>query len=295
MPEKELEKVMLDFIEGETNLLVCSTIIENGIDIPTANTMIINRADCFGLAQLYQLRGRVGRSHQRAYAYLLIPGEGVLTKDARERLKVLQEQAELGAGFRIARHDLELRGAGDLLGARQAGQVAAIGFEMYTDLLEETVQELQGQAREERIDPEIRLGLSAFLPERYVADPNQRLVLYRKLASAREDVEIYQAADELRDRYGELPGEAELLLEVMKLRVLMKQLHVEQVEYDGHNLVFAFPASTKVAPEQILALLEDSKKYRFSPDYRLTVRLGRIPRDAVLAAAKKELQGFCRL
>ena len=295
MPEKELEKVMLDFIEGETNLLVCSTIIENGIDIPTANTMIINRADCFGLAQLYQLRGRVGRSHQRAYAYLLIPGEGVLTKDARERLKVLQEQAELGAGFRIARHDLELRGAGDLLGARQAGQVAAIGFEMYTELLEETVQELQGQAREERIDPEIRLGLSAFLPERYVADPNQRLVLYRKLASAREDVEIYQAADELRDRYGELPKEAELLLEVMKLRVLMKQLHVEQVEYDGHNLVFAFPASTKVAPEQILALLEDSKKYRFSPDYRLTVRLGRIPRDAVLAAAKKELQGFCRL
>jgi transcription-repair coupling factor (superfamily II helicase) len=257
--------------------------------------MIINRADCFGLAQLYQLRGRVGRSHQRAYAYLMIPGEGGLTKDARERLKVLQEQAELGAGFRIARHDLELRGAGDLLGARQAGQVAAIGFEMYTDLLEETVQELQGQAREERIDPEIRLGLSAFLPERYVADPNQRLVLYRKLASAREDVEIYQAADELRDRYGELPGEAELLLEVMKLRVLMKQLHVEQVEYDGHNLVFAFPASTKVAPEQILALLEDSKKYRFSPDYRLTVRLGRIPRDAVLAAAKKELQGFCRL
>ncbi len=295
MPEKDLEKVMLDFIEGETNLLVCSTIIENGIDIPTANTMIINRADCFGLAQLYQLRGRVGRSHQRAYAYLLIPGEGVLTKDARERLKVLQEQAELGAGFRIARHDLELRGAGDLLGARQAGQVAAIGFEMYTDLLEETVQELQGQAREERIDPEIRLGLSAFLPERYVADPNQRLVLYRKLASAREDVEIYQAADELRDRYGELPGEAELLLEVMKLRVLMKQLNVEHVEYDGHNLVFAFPASTKVAPEQILALLEDSKKYRFSTDYRLTVRLGRIPRDAVLAAAKKELQGFCRL
>ena len=286
---------MLDFIEGETNLLVCSTIIENGIDIPAANTMIINRADCFGLAQLYQLRGRVGRSHQRAYAYLLIPGESVLGRDARQRLKVLQEQAELGAGFRIARHDLELRGAGDLLGARQAGQVAAIGFEMYTDLLEETVRELQGQAREERIDPEIRLGLSAYLPERYIADPNQRLVLYRKLASAGDDIEIYQAADELRDRYGELPEEAELLLDVMKLRLLMKRLHVEQAEYDGYNLVFAFPASTKVAPEQILALLEDQKKYSFSPDYRLTVRLGRIPREEVLSVAKKELQGFCRL
>jgi transcription-repair coupling factor (superfamily II helicase) len=295
MPEKELEGVMLDFIEGRTNLLVCTTIIENGIDISSANTMIINRADCFGLSQLYQLRGRVGRSHQRAYAYLMIPGEGLLTRDARERLKVLQEQAELGAGFRIARHDLELRGAGDLLGARQAGQVAAIGFEMYTELLEETIQELQGQSREERIDPEIRLGLSAFLPESYVSDPNQRLVLYRKLASASDEVEIYQAADELRDRYGELPEAAELLLDVMKLRVLMKQLYVELAEFDGHNLVFAFPSNTKVAPEQILALLEDGKKYAFSPDYRLSIRLGRTARQEVLTIAKKELQAFCRL
>ncbi len=295
MPGKELEGVMLDFIEGRTNLLVCTTIIENGIDISSANTMIINRADCFGLAQLYQLRGRIGRSHQRAYAYLLIPGEGILTKDARERLKVLQEQAELGAGFRIARHDLELRGAGDLLGARQAGQVAAIGFEMYTELLEETIQELQGQSREERIDPEIRLGLSAFLPESYVADPNQRLVLYRKLASALDDVEIYQAGDELRDRYGELPVAAELLLDVMKLRVLMKQLHVELAEFDGHNLTFSFPPDTKVAPEQILALLEEGKKYSFSPDYRLSIRLGRMSKEEVLSVAKKELQAFCRL
>ncbi len=295
MPEKELEKVMLDFIEGRTNLLVCSTIIENGIDIPSANTMIVNRADCFGLSQLYQLRGRVGRSHQRAYAYLLIPGEGVLTRDARERLKVLQEQSELGAGFRIARHDLELRGAGDLLGARQAGQVAAIGFEMYTELLEETIHELQGQEREARIDPEIRLGLSAFLPEDYVADPNQRLVLYRKLAAARDEVEIYQAGDELRDRYGELPPATALLMEVMKLRVLMKQLLIEVAEFDGHNLTFAFPAHTKVAPEQILALLEDGRKYRFTPDYRLSIRVGRLPREEVLAIAKKELQAFCRL
>lgn len=295
MPEKELEKVMLDFIEGRTNLLVCTTIIENGIDISSANTMIVNRADCFGLSQLYQLRGRVGRSHQRAYAYLMIPGEGLLTKDARERLKVLQEQVELGAGFRIARHDLELRGAGDLLGARQAGQVAAIGFEMYTELLEETIQELQGQAREERIDPEIRLGLSAFLSEKYVSDPNQRLVLYRKLASAADEIELYQAGDELRDRYGELPQEAELLLDVMKLRVLMKQLRVELAEFDGHNLVLAFPATTKVSPEQIMALLEQGEKYSFSPDYRLSIRLGRLPREEVLAAAKKELQAFCQL
>jgi transcription-repair coupling factor (superfamily II helicase) len=295
MPEKELERVMLDFIEGHINLLVCTTIIENGIDIASANTMIVNHADCFGLSQLYQLRGRVGRSHHRAYAYLLIPGEGLLTREARERLKVLQEQTELGAGFRIARHDLELRGAGDLLGARQAGQVAAIGFEMYTELLEETISDLQGQIREERIDPEIRLGLSAFLPEDYVADPNQRLVLYRKLASAKDDTEIYEAGDELRDRYGVLPAAAELLLEVMKLRVLMKQLHVELAEFDGHNLIFTFPANTRVAPEQILVLLEDGKKYRFSPDYRLSIHLGRISREEVLEVAKKELQAFYRL
>jgi transcription-repair coupling factor (superfamily II helicase) len=295
MKEKELEQVMHKFFHKEIDILVSTSIIGSGLDIPSANTIIINRADRFGLADLYQLRGRVGRSNIKAYAYLLIPGEGVLTRDARERLKVLQEQAELGAGFRIARHDLELRGAGDMLGARQAGPLAAIGFEMYTELLEETIQELQGQSREERIDPEIRLGLSAFLPEKYVADPNQRLVLYRKLASARDDVEIYQTSDELRDRYGELPAVAELLLDVMKLRVLMKQLHVELAEFDGHNLVFAFPANTRVAPEKILALLGDKDKYSFSPDYRLSIRLGRLPREEVLAIAKKELQAFCLL
>ncbi len=292
MPEKELEQVMLDFIEGRTNLLLCTTIIENGLDIARANTMIINRADCFGLAQLYQLRGRVGRSHQRAYAYLMIPGEGSLTRDARERLKVLQEQTELGAGFRIARHDLELRGAGDLLGARQAGQIAAIGFEMYTELLEETLQELQGQQREERVDPEVRLGLSAYLPESYVADPNQRLVLYRRFAAAGHEDEIYTLLDELRDRYGEPPESAVLLIEVMKLRTWMKQLRIELLEYSGHRMVFGFPGSTRVAPEQILSLLNDPARYHFSPDYRLSVKVGRLEPEALLAAAKKELQGF---
>ena len=293
MAEAELETAMLDFIEGRTEVLLCTAIIENGLDIPRANTIIIDRADTFGLAQLYQLRGRVGRFHQRAYAYLLIPGEGNLTHDARERLKVLQELTELGAGFRVARHDLELRGAGDLLGARQAGQIAAVGFELYTELLEETVQELQGQAHEARIDPEVRLGLSAYLPERYVVDPNQRLVLYRRMAAAQDEDELYAVGDELRDRFGPLPEPAQLLLEVMKLRVLMKQLRVEQAEYDGHQLVFAFPPSTRVAPEQILGLLQRHDRYRFSPDYRLAIRLGRLPAAELLAAAKKELRGLC--
>ena len=293
MNESVLENAMLDFIEGRTELLLCTAIIENGLDIARANTIIIDRADTFGLAQLYQLRGRVGRSHVRAYAYLLIPGEGSLTHDARERLKVLQEQTELGAGFRIARHDLELRGAGDLLGARQAGQIAAIGFELYTELLEETVKELQGQVHEARIDPEVRLGLSAYLPESYVADPNQRLVLYRRLAAAVEDDELYVAGDELRDRFGELPEAAQQLLEVMRLRVLMKRLRIDLAEYDGHQLVFSFPPTTRVTPEQIMALLARPERYRFSPDFRLSIRLGRYPASEVLDMAKKELRALC--
>jgi transcription-repair coupling factor (superfamily II helicase) len=296
MSEKALEKVMMDFIEGRSNVLVCSTIIENGIDIPRANTIIINRADCFGLSQLYQLRGRVGRSHQRAYAYLLIPGESTLTRDARERLRVLQELTELGAGFRIASHDLELRGAGDLLGAKQSGQIAAIGFEMYAELLEETILELKGQQKEERVDPEIRLGLSAFLPEKYLPDPNQRLVFYKKLAAADDERMLYDTADELRDRYGELPPPALLLLEVMKLRVLMKRLRIEVAEFDGHNLIFAFRADTPVTPEQILGLMQsEGGRYRFTPDYRLTIRCGRQTEQTMLETAKKELQGFLQL
>jgi transcription-repair coupling factor (superfamily II helicase) len=293
MAETALEATMLDFIEGRTDVLLCTAIIENGLDIPRANTIIIDRADTFGLAQLYQLRGRVGRSHQRAYAYLLIPGESTLTREARERLKVLQELTELGAGFRVARHDLELRGAGDLLGARQAGQIAAVGFELYTELLEETVQELQGQAHEARIDPEVRLGLSAYLPERYVVDPNQRLVLYRRMAAALDEDELYAVGDELRDRFGALPPPAQLLLEVMKLRVLMRRLRIEQAEYDGHQLVFTFPPTTRVAPEQIIGLLQHQDRYRFSADYRLAIRLGRLPAEELLAAAKKELRGLC--
>lgn len=293
MGEKALEAVMMDFIEGRINVLVCSTIIENGLDIPRANTIIVNRADCFGLAQLYQLRGRVGRSHVRAYAYLLIPGESTLTHEARERLRVLTELTELGAGFRIASHDLELRGAGDLLGPKQSGQIAAIGFEMYAELLEDTIAELKGQQRENRIDPEIRLGLSAFLPEKYLPDPNQRLVFYKQLASAEDEETLYALADELRDRFGELPDPALLLLEVMKLRVLLKQLRIGAADYDGHTLTLAFAEDTPVAPDKILALLaQDPKKYSFSPDYRLGIRLGRQAAETAMDEARKALHGL---
>jgi len=294
--EKALEQVMIDFIEGRSNVLVCSTIIESGLDIPRANTIIVNRADCFGLAQLYQLRGRVGRSSQRAYAYLLIPGEGGLTKTARERLRVLQELTELGTGFRIANHDLELRGAGDLLGGRQAGQIAAIGFEMYTDLLQDTIEELQGREHEEKVDPEIRLGLSAFLPEKYVPDPSQRLVLYKRMAAAEEELVLYEMADELRDRYGALPAPAELLLDLMRFRVLLKQLQIEAAEYDGRRLTCGFHPQTTVAPDALLGLLQrDPAKYQFSAEYKLGIQLGKQGGHELLQAARKELQPLNQL
>jgi len=293
MGEKELEQVMLSFIDGETNVLVASTIIENGLDIARANTIIINRADCFGLSQLYQLRGRVGRSKNRGYAYLLIPHESTLTKDARSRLQVLQDLTELGAGFRVANHDLELRGAGDLLGGKQAGQIVAIGFEMYTELLHDTIQELKGLEKEGRLDPEIRLRIAAYLPDNYVVDPNQRLIFYKKLAGAEDDAQVYDTIDELQDRYGALPEPAKLLVELMKLRVQLKKLRIDLAEYDGRRLTFGFHASTTVAPEKILQLINSApEQYSLAPDFKLTIRLERSDDLQLLNEAKKQLQHF---
>ena len=293
MGEKELEQVMLDFVAGKSNLLVASTIIENGLDIPRANTIIINRADRFGLSQLYQLRGRVGRSDRRAYAYLLIPGEAALTREARERLRVLQELTELGAGFRIASHDLELRGAGDLLGGKQSGPIAAIGFELYTELLEETIDRLRGKEREERIDPEIRLGLSAFFPEKYLPDPNQRLQFYQRLAAAENDDELFDLVEELRDRYGEPPQAGETLIATMRLRILLKKLCVELLEYDGTRLSLLFHSSTRVSPELIRQLIvEQPEKYCLGADFKLSITIGRLPVTELLLQVRKELQQF---
>ena len=168
MRPKELEKVMVDFLDNKTQVLVCSAIIESGLDFPNANTIIINRADKFGLAQLYQLRGRVGRSHRHAYAYLLIPGEKAITPDAEKRLRALQEIDGLGGGFKLALHDLEIRGAGNLLGDQQSGQITAVGFELYTEMMEKAIQELKGEEVLPEVDPEIRLGISAYFPDNYI-------------------------------------------------------------------------------------------------------------------------------
>jgi transcription-repair coupling factor (superfamily II helicase) len=291
MEDKSLERVMLGFMHGETNLLLCTTIIESGLDIPTANTLIVNRADTFGLSQLYQLRGRVGRAKQRAYAYFLIPGEGALSTEARERLKIIQELTELGAGFRIATHDLEIRGGGDLLGARQSGDIAAVGFELYTELLEEAIRQMKGEELVERVEPEIKLRIPAFVPEDYVREPNQRLIIYKRLSQAASEEDVGEIAAEMVDRFGKLPLATVYLLEVMKLRVSLKAMLVKEIEFDGKRLILSFHQKTPVSPDVIIALIrQQPKKYQFTPDFRLYAELADSSFDGILGEARNLLK-----
>jgi len=283
MDEKELERVMLGFMHGESNLLVCSTIIESGLDIPTANTLIVNRADTFGLSQLYQIRGRVGRSKQRAYAWFLLPPEGTITDDARERLRILQEITELGAGFRIASHDLELRGAGDLLGKSQSGHIAAVGLDLYTELLEEAIHRMKGEERIERVEPEIRLGIPAFIPETYVPQPNQRLILYKKLTQAQDPAEVDDVRQEMIDRFGPIPPATETLFRVMTVRIWLCRLFITELKLAGNTLSCTFHPQTPVSPDTILAMIrKNPKTHHFTPDYSLVVTLRDLSPDAVL-------------
>jgi transcription-repair coupling factor (superfamily II helicase) len=291
MGEHELEKVMLGFMHGETNLLLCTTIIESGLDIPNANTLIVDHADKFGLSQLYQLRGRVGRSTQRGYAYLLIPGEGAITSDARERLRVLQEISELGAGFRIATHDMEIRGAGDMLGNRQSGTVTEIGFELYNQMLEETIARMRGEESVERVDPEINLKVPAFIPEAYVKDAGQRLVIYKKLTQAESEEDVLDMQNEVLDRFGKYPLATSYLFEIMKLRVMLKRLIVRQIDFDGKAVIISFHPRTPAQPDTIIGMMRgEPKKYLFTPDYKLVCTLKETSFEGILDMAKSVLK-----
>jgi len=230
MPEAELEKAMLAFVEGRADVLVATTIIENGLDIPRANTMIINRADRYGLAQLYQLRGRVGRSERRASAFLMVPPDTVLSEIARKRLAAMREFSELGAGFRVAALDLELRGAGNLLGGEQSGHIEAVGLDLYVKLLEQTILELKGQAPRESPRTVLNLRVDLRIPEEYVPEVHQRMSLYKRISQVRDAAEVATLAEELRDRYGPFPPEVEGLLGYAALRLRAEALGVIQVD-----------------------------------------------------------------
>jgi transcription-repair coupling factor (superfamily II helicase) len=271
MRPKELEKVMLDFFNNQTQVLVCSAIIESGLDFPNANTIIINRADRFGLAQLYQLRGRVGRSHRHAYAYLLIPGEQAITPDAEKRLRALQEIDGLGGGFKLAMHDLEIRGAGNLLGEQQSGQIHAVGFELYTEMMEKAIQELRGEDVSPEVDPEIRLGIPAYFPDSYIPDANQRLYFYKRLASLRDDQELAELKEEVVDRFGPYTTVVENLFLVMNLRRTLKEFLVQQISVADGRVYLLFHPESPLKVDKILELIQKQKnRFRLTPDGRLS-------------------------
>ena len=273
MNEREMEQVMLDFMAYKFDVLVATTIIENGIDIPRANTIIINRADHYGLAQLYQLRGRVGRSNRRAYAYLLIPSEQELTPIARRRLAAIREFSDLGAGFRVAALDLELRGAGNLLGGQQSGHMDALGFDLYTQMLERTVAELRGEDVEDETSVSLNLGVDVAIPEDYIGDMGQRLRTYKRIASARDDESLRQIRAETEDRYGRLPASVENLLAYARLRRAAEQTGVISIDRTPQGVAFKLGEKARVAPEKLLALVRERPGAAFTPSGVLRVEL----------------------
>ncbi len=244
MPEAELERVMLAFVEGRADVLVATTIVENGLDIPRANTLVVNRADRYGLAQLYQLRGRVGRSDRRAFAYLLVPPDTVLSEIARKRLAAIREFSDLGAGFRIAALDLELRGAGNLLGGQQSGHIQAVGLDLYVKLLEQAILELRGEPSREAPRAALHLRVEMRIPPAYVPETHQRLSIYKRVSQLRREEDVDPLRAELRDRYGPPPPEVEGLLRYAELRVRAEGLAVVQADATASALVVRFDART---------------------------------------------------
>jgi transcription-repair coupling factor (superfamily II helicase) len=288
MGEGELEKVMLSFMHHEHDVLVATTIIENGLDIPLANTIIINRADRHGLSELYQLRGRVGRSNRRAYAYLLIPPEQELTAIARARLAALKEFSDLGAGFKIAALDLELRGAGNMLGGEQSGHIEAVGFELYTTMLEEAVSKLKGEERVERTTTQLSLGIGLRIDESYIAEENQRLRMYKKIAGAQSEGEISDVRAELEDRYGPVPDSLRHLLGAALLRIECERVGVAQVERKRDQLHIKFTENAGVDPGRLMKLVAKNAKRgaQFTPQGLLRYPLTSPKPDDVLGEVR---------
>ena len=294
MGEAELERVMLAFMHHEYDVLVATTIIENGLDIPLANTIIINRADRHGLSELYQLRGRVGRSNRRAYAYLLIPPEQELTEIARRRLAALKEFSDLGAGFKIAALDLELRGAGNMLGGEQSGHIEAVGFELYTSMLEEAVSKLKGEERQEHPTTQLNLGISLRVDESYIAEENQRLRIYKKIASAQSDAVIADVRAELEDRYGDLPESAIHLLDAASLRLECERIGVAQVDRKRDQLHIRFTEKANVDPGRLMQLVAKNARRgaQFTPQGVLRYPLAAVKPEEVFAEVRSLLENL---
>ncbi|HVH42180.1 MAG TPA: transcription-repair coupling factor [Labilithrix sp.] len=271
--ETALEKTMLDFVEGRYDILCATAIVESGLDIPRANTIVIDRADLFGLAQLYQLRGRVGRSRERAYCYLVVPPPNAMTDEARARIEALERHTELGSGFKIASLDLELRGAGDLLGAEQSGNVASVGLDLFCQMLDEAVHELRGETVVHEVDPDLSFDVTALLPDDYVGDVGVRLSIYKRLASAIDEAEVGQIAIEMEDRFGAPPPEAKCLVRLMTLKCELRRMRVLGCEANARSVTLHLRDDTPLDAQKILGLVKSkSSPWKITPDMRLTRR-----------------------
>jgi transcription-repair coupling factor (superfamily II helicase) len=292
MGETELERVMLAFMRHEYDVLVATTIIENGLDIPLANTILINRADRHGLSELYQLRGRVGRSNRRAYAYLLIPPENELTEIARRRLAALKEFSDLGAGFKIAALDLELRGAGNMLGGEQSGHIEAVGFELYTSMLEAAVKEMKGESSQDRPATQLNLGIALRIDESYVPEENQRLRLYKKIAGATSEEAVAEVRAEMEDRYGAPPDATVYLLEAAQVRLECERMGIAQIDRRRGELQIRFMENAAVDPARLMRLVARNAKRgaQFTPQGLLKYPLAATRSDEVLLEIHEVLE-----
>jgi transcription-repair coupling factor (superfamily II helicase) len=273
MGEDELERVMVDFVAHKYDVLLATTIIENGLDIANANTIVINRADRYGLSQLYQLRGRVGRSDRRAYAYLLIPPEDALSPVAKKRLAAIREFSDLGSGFRVAALDLEIRGAGNLLGGEQSGHIEAVGFDMYMKLLEQTIKELKGEEIEDDVRATVNLRVDLRIDEAYIPDMNQRLTVYRRIAAVRSETELGRILEELRDRYGPPPATIQNLAEYAQIRLLADRVGIESIDREAQIVVLKFRPEAKLDPAWLFRLIQERKDIQLTPPATLKLDL----------------------
>ena len=293
LPERELERVMRDFTTQRANLLLCTTIIETGIDSQTANTMIINRADRFGLAQLHQLRGRVGRSHHQAYAYLLTDAHAKPSASAQKRLEAITMMEELGSGFFLAMHDLEIRGAGEVLGENQSGEIQQIGFSLYSEMLKRAVKDLQAGKEPDLSQPlevvsEINLHTPALLPSDYCSDVQERLTLYKRLANCDADDELRELQEELIDRFGEMPPQTQALIETHRLRLLLKPYEVLKVDASEAQISVQFGPNPPINPVKVIELIQKDRNTRMAGPDRLVRKIG-VPGLKQRVAAVREL------
>jgi transcription-repair coupling factor (superfamily II helicase) len=271
-------------------VLVATTIIENGLDIPLCNTIVVNRADRHGLSELYQLRGRVGRSNRRAYAYLLIPAEAELTPIARRRLAALKEFSDLGAGFKIAALDLELRGAGNLLGGEQSGHIDAVGFELYTSMLDRTVRELKGEELPREIDTQLNLGLNIKIPDEYIAEENQRLRMYKRIAGVGDEKQLTDVAAELADRYGPPPVPVQNLLDYASVKLLCQRAGVAAIDRKRDQVSIRFTSDASIDPGKLAEFVAGQKGAQFTPAGVLKFSLSNLKAEDVLARLKHVLE-----